>query len=70
MTIECSTSGAVALVQERRFQLVDESGRARLFMLTRDAPDGTQLAPLAGSGQRVTVRYRETPGLIGGCGVS
>lgn len=57
--------GTITLVQERRFQLVDDGGTAHLFLLAHDAPlDALRLAPLAGSGRRVRVEYRKVPDLI------
>jgi hypothetical protein len=53
-------SGTVTVVQERRFQLVDEGGVAHLFLLAVDAPvDLRALHDLAHSGERVSVSYHE-----------
>jgi hypothetical protein len=59
-------NGAVTLVQERRFQLVDDRGVAHLFLLAADADvDPRALQELAQSGARISVSYGEdTSGLI------
>ncbi|HEX2830590.1 MAG TPA: hypothetical protein VHP37_29905 [Burkholderiales bacterium] len=52
--------GAITLVQERRFQLVDERGIAHPFTLAADASfDPSELPALARSGQRVRVEYTD-----------
>ena len=52
--------GAITLVQERRFQLVDDRGVAHLFILAADASfDPDEFHALASSGQRVRVEYSD-----------
>ena len=53
-------SGTVTMVQERRFQLVDDRGVAHLFLLAPDAPvDPRALHELASSGERVAVSFHD-----------
>jgi hypothetical protein len=57
-------SGTVALVQERRFRLVDDAGRSHLFLLAPDASaEPEQLLQLVANGWRVHVRHSAAPGL-------
>ena len=52
--------GAITLVQERRFQLVDDRGVAHPFTLAADASfDPAELPALARSGRRVRVNYSD-----------
>lgn len=56
-------SGVITLVQEHRFQLREDSGRHRLFILAHDAPqEWADLAALAHSDRHVTVFYRDIGG--------
>jgi hypothetical protein len=59
-------TGTVTLVQERRFQLVDDDGVAHLLLLAYDAKaDPRALHALAQSGARVKVRLRrESEGVV------
>jgi hypothetical protein len=61
-----SVEGIVTIVQEGRFQLMDDSGVAHLFLLGyAAAADPEQLAPLQRAQARVRVGYRPAPDLIG-----
>ena len=54
-----SIEGVVTIVQEGRFQLVDDAGVAHLFLLGHAAAaDPEQLAPLQREQARVRVTYR------------
>lgn len=58
--------GIVTIVQEGRFQLLDDDGVAHLFLLGHGAAvEPQQLAPLQKRQARVRVRYRPAPDLIG-----
>jgi hypothetical protein len=58
--------GVVTIVQESRFQLVDDGGVAHLFILGhRSLAEPEQLAPLQARQARVRVRYEEARNLIG-----
>ena len=53
-------TGRIALVQEGRFQVVDDGGAGHLFILSPHAAAETvQLRPLAKRHARVTVTYRD-----------
>jgi hypothetical protein len=57
--------GTVTIVQEGRFQLVDQNGVAHLFLLAYGAsPEPSQLAALQRSQTRVRVRYGPAGDLI------
>jgi hypothetical protein len=65
MAAHSTIDGVVTLVQERRFQLVDDGGVAHLFVLSGGASfDATQLEACAQSSRRLRVTYRSAPGLI------
>ena len=65
MAADSTVDGVVTLVQERRFQLVDDRGVAHLFVIAGGAPfDAAQLEACAQSSQRLRVTYRPAPGLI------
>ena len=58
--------GVVTIVQESRFQLIDDAGVGHLFILghaSRAEPD--QLAPLQRHQSRVRVRYTAPRNVIG-----
>ena len=60
-----SIEGVVTIVQEGRFQLVDDAGVAHLFLLGyAAAADPEQLAPLQREQARVRVTYRPAERLI------
>jgi hypothetical protein len=60
-----SIEGLIIIVQEGRFQLVDDAGIAHLFLLGHTAAaDPEQLAPLQRKQARVRVKYRPVEGLI------
>jgi hypothetical protein len=62
---ETTMWGVITLVQESRFQLLDESGVAHLLLLAHDvAVDARLLMRLAESRTRVRVTCRDTPHLI------
>jgi hypothetical protein len=55
-----TTTGVITLAQEHRFQLVDDQGRNKLFILAHGAPvQGRDLTRLAESQCDVTVFYTE-----------
>jgi hypothetical protein len=57
--------GVITLVQEHRFQLRDDYGRCRLFILTHDAPqEWSDLKELEKANCPVTVFYTEPGKLI------
>ncbi len=61
-----SIVGVVTIVQEGRFQLMDDSGVGHLFLLGYGAAvEPEQLPPLQRTQARVRVFYRRAPGLIG-----
>jgi hypothetical protein len=61
-----SMTGRVVLVQEGRFQMIDDAGVGHLFILGhRAAPEPAQLAPLQHRQARIRVAYRAAPGMIG-----
>jgi hypothetical protein len=65
MAADATLDGVVTLVQERRFQLVDDGGVAHLFVIAGDAPvDASALEACTRSARRVRVTYRPAPGLI------
>ena len=58
--------GIVTIVQEGRFQLLDDNGVAHLFLLGHQAAAETeQLPPLQRRQARVRVSYKPAPDLIG-----
>lgn len=58
-------TGTVVVAQESRFRLVDESGRAHLFLLAHNAPlEPEDLIDLQSSHARVRVRYSEAQDLV------
>ena len=58
--------GVVTIVQESRFQLVDDEGVGHLFVLGHDSPaEPDQLAPLQRKQSRVRVGYTEARNVIG-----
>jgi hypothetical protein len=60
-----SVDGMVTIVQEGRFQLIDDDGVGHLFLLGHAAAlDPEQLAPLQRDQTRVRVSYRYAPDLI------
>jgi hypothetical protein len=60
-----SIEGLIIIVQEGRFQLVDDAGVAHLFLLGHAAAaDPEQLVPLQSKQARVRVKYRPAEGLI------
>ena len=61
-----SLTGRVTIVQEGRFQLVDDGGAGHLFILSPHAAlETTQLRPLATRQARVTVTYRDVALVVG-----
>lgn len=57
--------GVVTIVQEGRFQLIDQTGVAHLFLLAYNAPpEPAQLAALQRSQTRVRVQWGTADGLI------
>ncbi len=57
--------GKVVVVQEGRFRLISDDGRAHLFLLTHDAPlEAQDLLDLARRQARVCVDYAGAPGLV------
>lgn len=61
-----SIDGVVTIVQEGRFQLLDDDGVGHLFLLGHAAAsEPEQLAPLQHSQSRVRVQYTDAEGLIG-----
>ncbi len=57
--------GVVTLVQESRFQLVDDRGIAHLFVLSHGASaEPSQLGPLQRRQARVRVGYKEASNMI------
>lgn len=60
-----TASGIITLVQEHRFQLEEDGGRHRLFILAHDAPQQWQdLEQLERDHAPVTVHYTDADGLI------
>ena len=58
-----SIKGVVTIVQEGRFQLVDDDGRAHHFLLTHKSPaEPEQLASLLQ--RRVLIRYSDPAGVL------
>jgi hypothetical protein len=58
--------GVVTIVQESRFQLIDDDGVGHLFILGYDSPaEPDQLTPLQRKQSRVRVRYTEARNVIG-----
>jgi len=58
--------GTVTIVQEGRFQLIDDRGVAHLFILGHAAAaEPAQLAPLGRRQARVSVRFTKPPHCIG-----
>lgn len=61
-----SMEGVVTIVQEGRFQLIDDRGVGHLYLLDHAAPlDPEQLASLQRHQSRVRVCYRQADRLIG-----
>ena len=59
-------SGRVTIVQEGRFQVIDDDGAGHLFILSPHASaETTQLRALADLQSRVTVTYRDVALMIG-----
>jgi len=59
-------SGIVTIVQEGRFQMMDDGGAYHLFLLGRNAAAETaQLTALQHRQARVRVRYKPAANLIG-----
>ena len=57
--------GVVTLVQESRFQLIDDGGIGHLFLLSHGAAaEPSQLGPLQKRQARVRVSYDDAPNLI------
>jgi hypothetical protein len=57
--------GRLSLVQEERFQLVDDRGVAHLFLVAPDVSlKPADLRDILRSGQPVRVEYEEAPTLI------
>ena len=60
-----TTTGTVVAVQENRFRLVDDGGRARLFLLAHDADlEAQDLPQLQRDQTRVTVHHKPAPDRI------
>ncbi len=58
-------SGLITIVQEERFQLMNDAGVHHLYLLPADTPVGVEdLERLQRSGERVRVRYRDAPDSI------
>ncbi len=58
-------TGRIVVVQENRFRLVTEAGRAHLFILAHDAAvEAQDLPPLQREQTRVTVDYSDSPDRI------
>ncbi len=61
-----SLTGRVAIVQEGRFQVIDDEGAGHLFILSPHAAVETaQLRPLAKRQARVAVTYRDAALVVG-----
>ncbi len=61
-----TVEGMVTIVQESRFQLIDDDGVAHLFLLSRHAAaEPADLAPLQHRQTRIRVHYRKARNLIG-----
>ena len=59
-------TGRVAIVQESRFQVIDDEGAGHLFILSPHAAlETAQLKPLARDQTRVTVTYEDAALVIG-----
>jgi hypothetical protein len=57
--------GKLTLVQEQRFQLIDDGGVAHLFIAAPDVSlKPADLRRILRSQQRVRVQYKESPALI------
>ena len=57
--------GVVTLVQESRFQLIDDGGIGHLFILSHGASaEPSQLGPLQKRQARVRIGYKEGPNMI------
>lgn len=60
-----AATGVVVVAQETRFRLVDDQGRAQMFVLAHDAAiEPEDLQDLQRSQARVTVRFTEPDDLI------
>ena len=61
-----SLTGRIQIVQEGRFQVVDDQGAGHLFILSPHAAAETaQLKPLARRQARITVTYRDAALIVG-----
>ncbi len=61
-----TTEGVVTIVQEGRFQMIDDAGTAHLFVLGHAAAaEPAQLAPLQRRQARLRVTYLDGGGIIG-----
>ncbi len=59
-------TGRVTIVQEGRFQVIDDEGAGHLFILSPHAAlETAQLKPLARRQARVSVTYRDVALVIG-----
>jgi len=60
-----TVNGVITLVQEHRFQLMDDEGRHRLFILTHDArQEWSDLKRLEQDNCHVTVFYSDAGSLL------
>jgi hypothetical protein len=60
-----STNGVITVVQEHRFQLKQDNGQHRLFILAHNAPqEWSELQTLKDKEQPVTVYFSENEKLI------
>lgn len=60
-----STNGIITVVQEHRFQLRQDNGQHRLFILGQDAPqEWSDLQALKDRGQPVTVYFSENERVV------
>lgn len=61
-----SIDGVVTIVQETRFELLDDDGVGHLFLLDHGAaPEPEQLPELQQEQRRVRVSYADVEGIIG-----
>lgn len=59
-------TGTITIVQESRFQLMDEQGAFHLFLLSpHAAAEPAQLSPLVARQARVRVRFEAADNLVG-----
>ena len=62
-----TVTGSIVVVQENRFRLVTDEGRAKLFILAHDAPiEAQDLPDLQRAHRRVTVHFTDSPDRIAG----